>query len=296
CVDNNASGCPITPTAGTIYAVATAISAIDLAENFPTLDDTIEAGDVVALSKIEVDKTQPDIEKGLIEKSSKQYQQNILGVISTAPGILLGKDATSSKPVALSGRVPVKVSIENGEIKIGDFLTSASSTPGVAMKATKSGTIIGMALESYKSTEIGKIVVFVNPHWVFGSLNEEGLLINNEETKTNSETNNTNLGILDSFVDKIKQALSSLGLVVENGVAKVKEMVAEKITAKKAVLDKIELRDEKTQNIYCVKVVDGVLVNISGECDQVNNQPSIEEEKEITQVEPVVPVESVPSE
>ncbi|MBU1992049.1 DUF2341 domain-containing protein, partial [Patescibacteria group bacterium] len=32
CVDNNASGCPITPTAGTIYAVATAISAIDLAE------------------------------------------------------------------------------------------------------------------------------------------------------------------------------------------------------------------------------------------------------------------------
>ncbi|MBU1783002.1 hypothetical protein KKC67_02730, partial [Patescibacteria group bacterium] len=122
-------------------------------------------------------------------------------------------------------------------------------------------------------------------------LSNDGSLVNNE-----TQTNNEDLGILDSFVDKIKQALSSLGLVVENGVAKVKEMVAEKITAKKAVLDKIELRDEKTQNIYCVKVVDGVLVNISGECDQVNNQPSIEEEKEITQVEPVVPVESVPSE
>ncbi|MBU0879227.1 hypothetical protein KKH00_00260, partial [Patescibacteria group bacterium] len=291
CVDNNASGCPITPTAGTIYAVATAISAIDLAENFPTLDDTIEAGDVVSVSQTEVDKTQPDIEKGLIEKSSKQYQQNILGVISTAPGILLGKDATSSRPVALAGRVPVKVSTENGEIKIGDYLTSASSTPGVAMKATKSGTVIGMALESYNSSEIGKILIFVNPHWSFGELSNDGSLVNNE-----TQTNNEDLGILDSFVDKIKQALSSLGLVVENGVAKVKEMVAEKITAKKAVLDKIELRDEKTQNIYCVKVVDGVLVNISGECDQVNNQPSIEEEKEITQVEPVVPVESVPSE
>ncbi|MBU2081489.1 hypothetical protein KJ962_02135, partial [Patescibacteria group bacterium] len=291
CVDNNASGCPITPTAGTIYAVATAISAIDLAENFPTLDDTIEAGDVVSVSQTEVDKTQPDIEKGLIEKSSKQYQQNILGVISTAPGILLGKDATSSRPVALAGRVPVKVSTENGEIKIGDYLTSASSTPGVAMKATKSGTVIGMALESYNSSEIGKILIFVNPHWSFGELSNDGSLVNNE-----TQTNNEDLGILDSFVDKIKQALSSLGLVVENGVAKVKEMVAEKITAKKAVLDKIELRDEKTQNIYCVKVIDGVLVNISGECDQVNNQPSIEEEKEITQVEPVVPVESVPSE
>ncbi|MFH1232470.1 MAG: hypothetical protein V1651_01225, partial [Patescibacteria group bacterium] len=267
CVDNNASGCPITPTAGTIYAVATAISAIDLAENFPTLDDTIEAGDVVALSKIEVDKTQSEAEIGLIEKSSRQYQQNILGVISTAPGILLGKDATSSKPVALAGRVPVKVSIENGEIKIGDFLTSASSTPGVAMKVTKSGTIIGMALESYKSTEIGKIVVFVNPHWVFGSLNEEGLLINNEETKTNSETNNTNLGILDSFVDKIKQALSSLGLVVENGVAKVREIVAGRITT-----NEFQMVDKVTNETYCSWLENGEWVKVKGKCDAIETK------------------------
>ena len=38
--------------------------------------------------------------------------------------------------VALSGRVPVKVSTQFGDIQIGDALTS-SPIPGVAMKATQ---------------------------------------------------------------------------------------------------------------------------------------------------------------
>ncbi|MBI4039324.1 hypothetical protein HY388_00670 [Candidatus Daviesbacteria bacterium] len=50
--------------------------------------------------------------------------------------------------VALAGRVPVKVSLENGPIEKGDYLTS-SSTPGVAMKATKPGQVVGKALEPF---------------------------------------------------------------------------------------------------------------------------------------------------
>jgi hypothetical protein len=53
--------------------------------------------------------------------------------------------------VALSGRVPVKVSLENGEIKKGDYLTS-SSTPGVAMKALRPGPVVGKALEGFDSS------------------------------------------------------------------------------------------------------------------------------------------------
>jgi hypothetical protein len=64
--------------------------------------------------------------------------------------------------------VLVKVSTENGKIKPGDYLTS-SYQPGIAMKATKPGRVIGIALESFDREGIGKIKVFVNPHWWGGS-------------------------------------------------------------------------------------------------------------------------------
>jgi hypothetical protein len=72
-------------------------------------------------------------------------------------------------PVALCGRVPCKVTDENGPIERGDLLTT-SSTPGHAMKATpvrvggidvfRPGTVIGKALERHKSGK-GMIEVFV---------------------------------------------------------------------------------------------------------------------------------------
>jgi hypothetical protein len=53
--------------------------------------------------------------------------------------------------LALIGRVPVKVTTENGPIRVGDLLTS-SSLPGYAMRCTNAkqceGAIIGKALES----------------------------------------------------------------------------------------------------------------------------------------------------
>jgi hypothetical protein len=54
--------------------------------------------------------------------------------------------------LALTGRVPVKVSSENGPIRPGDLLVS-SSTAGHAMRAASNpspGTIIGKALGSLK--------------------------------------------------------------------------------------------------------------------------------------------------
>ena len=54
------------------------------------------------------------------------------------------------------------VTDENGMINQGDYLTS-SSTPGTAMKATKWGRVIGIALEPFDSNQ-GKIMMFVNPH------------------------------------------------------------------------------------------------------------------------------------
>jgi len=84
-------------------------------------------------------------------------------VVSSVPAITIGSiddNETSAVPVALSGRVPVKVNTENGPIKVGDPLTS-SSTPGVAMKATKAGAIIGTAMNDFSGEETGQILVFI---------------------------------------------------------------------------------------------------------------------------------------
>jgi hypothetical protein len=58
--------------------------------------------------------------------------------------------------------VPIKVTLENGPIRIGDLLTSASK-PGYAMKADRPGPTLGIALEGFdgKSRE-GKILCFVD--------------------------------------------------------------------------------------------------------------------------------------
>ncbi|KKQ76399.1 MAG: hypothetical protein US99_C0073G0001, partial [Candidatus Daviesbacteria bacterium GW2011_GWF2_38_6] len=168
----------------------------DVAENYPVLDEAIEAGDLVTTSDIPSDiKNKYGELQPYIEKSKLPYQNNLIGIISTKPGVLLSAN-TEGKSVALAGRVPVKVSTENGLIEAGDYLTS-SSTPGVAMKATRAGAVVGKALESFAcqatseeskpTSEVcqGKILVFVNvsfadPGNFFASLsldNEGNLII-----------------------------------------------------------------------------------------------------------------------
>ncbi len=68
--------------------------------------------------------------------------------------------------VALAGRVPVRVDASFGAIEPGDFLT-ASPIPGVAMKATGPGIVIGTALEALASGE-GTIQLFVDRGWFGG--------------------------------------------------------------------------------------------------------------------------------
>jgi polyhydroxyalkanoate synthesis regulator phasin len=65
-------------------------------------------------------------------------------------------------PVGLVGRVPTNISVENGVIRKGDFITSAAN--GKGQLATKSGPVLGIAMED--ALEDGQIDVFVNlGHW-----------------------------------------------------------------------------------------------------------------------------------
>ena len=139
----------------------------DVAEYFPTDDFELVPGDIVSV-RSSFSQTSTN---GLVERSRGEYDEQIIGVVSSAPGLKLGSDITGGnagkQPIALIGRVPVKVSLEGGMIKKGDRLTS-SSKPGIAMKATDAGRVVGIALEDYGTAEadsdVANILVFVSPH------------------------------------------------------------------------------------------------------------------------------------
>lgn len=134
---------------GVVVTMNYTSSGADLAEWYETEAD-VAAGDVVAIGD---DSFEYDSKLGL-QKSSvlakATSQSSVVGVVSTAPSETIGYDIFSTaehpQPIALAGRVPVNVSLENGDIKAGDVLT-VSSEPGRAMRSTKAGVTIGRALE-----------------------------------------------------------------------------------------------------------------------------------------------------
>lgn len=149
---------------GTLWAVHGAKSGnFDVAEKFAHHEAGLEPGDVVA-----VDPRQPE----RLIRSPGARHDHLVGVVSEKPGFELGvswETPESGVALALAGRVPVKVNLEGGEIAIGDYLTS-SAQPGIAMRAIRSGRVVGMAMQAFdgRAGGEGKIVMFVNPHWFGG--------------------------------------------------------------------------------------------------------------------------------
>ncbi len=138
----------------TVYATSSPNAAgNDYAEMFPVSNPGINAGDIVS-----VDAGVP-----VSMKLARRGDTALAGIISTAPGQTLGNiNATGMRPVALSGRVPTKVNLENGPIQIGDRI-ALSSTPGVGMKANLFDASVGIALESYDGpSSDGTITVFID--------------------------------------------------------------------------------------------------------------------------------------
>ncbi|MBI2009536.1 MAG: SH3 domain-containing protein, partial [Candidatus Chisholmbacteria bacterium] len=118
-----------------------------------------------------------------VRKSKAPYEENVLGVVSeTGTGYnsddcegdeskALGECERDGHPdwanVGMLGQIDVKVTTENGPIAVGDRLTT-SSIPGVAMKATEAGQIVGRALEAYTEadpTVVGKVWTLVSPSY-----------------------------------------------------------------------------------------------------------------------------------
>jgi hypothetical protein len=126
-----------------------------------------EPGDVVVIS------THADRR---VTRTRERYSTRVAGVYATKPGVLLtergiDEELTGLVPVGVIGVIPTKVSAENGPIRRGDILVTASR-PGHAMRATPlviqgvavypTGAILGRALEEFRGPGTGRIRVLVN--------------------------------------------------------------------------------------------------------------------------------------
>ena len=167
-----------------LYADVRSGASIDIAEYIYDTNGDTESGDIVVADPAK---------KQSVLRSSAPYQASCLGVVSTNPHLTMGMELVTDEKtgeeipgvqatrLALNGRVPVKVTDENGPIIPGDLITT-SSTPGYGMKWTlidvskakdfedlkkimaenekRRNAIIGKAVEALPSGS-GKILVLI---------------------------------------------------------------------------------------------------------------------------------------
>jgi len=133
----------------------------DFAEILPA-EDGLEPGDVLVIAS-----------DGKLARSTQANQPAVAGVYSTQPGFLGGQPMQGEKegavPLAVLGVVPVKASAENGAIRPGDLLVTAS-LPGHVMRASPitvdgvsfypSGVLVGKALQGLEK-DSGVILILV---------------------------------------------------------------------------------------------------------------------------------------
>jgi hypothetical protein len=126
------------------------VANFDLAENYAVADRSLGAGDAVALNA-----------DGKLVKAGSPEALRTLGVISTAPGLLLsnweGQDTDPVQPVALAGRVPVKLAT-GAAVVPGDALAISELESGRVRKASVGEASVGYVLSSLDNNRVEMFV------------------------------------------------------------------------------------------------------------------------------------------
>lgn len=249
----------------------TGTTTLDLAETYPF--NPICAANDSCPTQADLVCADASISNG-IKKCSANFGESILGVVSTNPGFLLGGSevgditATNTVKIALAGRVPVKVKITSGTIKIGDELTIGVED-GVAQKLVEPGEMVGVALSNFGNEnepypQTGTVMVFINPHWSVGSLTAMDIP---DELPDFSVTSTPT--ILDKFTLVIENSLQKLGLVIKNGVAKLKEIFVDKIFTKQLCVGDTCIGEQQLKDLLEKNQVVGLSSSVSD--TQLNN-------------------------
>jgi hypothetical protein len=228
------------------FLLAYKLTGADLAEIYYSKDLGLQPGTIVQVDE--------DMPPAGVKKTSGEYSKKALGIVSTKPGQVLGDANVQRDPLsksvllALSGRIPLRVSTLNGPIKAGDMITT-SSIPGIGMKATHAGQVVAKALEDFdpangkgvllpcddgSNSQCGVIMAFANltyydPQDTFASmkLDQDGhLVVGDSVVATQAETaqltsalttTTSSISSIDSRVTTLEDKYASLEAEIAHG-------------------------------------------------------------------------------
>lgn len=149
-----------------VYSAGSFDTSFGVASYVPVKDKSADDGSIISFNS------------GGYFLSKTVYDPQAVGVVSENPAVAFNIEGAGT-PVIASGNVNVKVNATNGPIKRGDPVTT-SAVPGVGMKASRSGFVIGTALDEFSSTnskEVGKINVALHFYYLsFTNKNNNNIL------------------------------------------------------------------------------------------------------------------------
>ncbi|OGM97764.1 MAG: hypothetical protein A2735_01235 [Candidatus Yanofskybacteria bacterium RIFCSPHIGHO2_01_FULL_41_21] len=143
-------------------------------------------------------------------------ENQVAGIVTATPAT---SDSVSTS-IAFSGQAIVKVSAENGAIKVGDRLALSDNQPGVAIKATTAGMTIGIAMED---AIVDRVLTLVNVgYWVPSVATVTGTTASGSGTVTVSSSGSPTdvLATLANAVMTRVQSIWASGDIIKEGISK----------------------------------------------------------------------------
>jgi len=265
---------------------------VDVAESYFSGEDLTPA-DIVAV------KFNPISPEGFsIVKATSTSP--VIGIISTRPAIYMQGDsalfggsnfsasstypAGSQAPLVLAGRVPVKVSLENGPIAIGDRI-SVSSVAGIGKKANPGEITIGIALEAYDGTTpsqtpplqggdnggIGKILVFVN----LGQPQLTAKQGTGDLASMVTASGDLNMNGFSILNVKSIVGMNGLWKIDENGNITAQSVQTQALTVGGGAASGVTIYDRSTAAPKCIYIEGGAMKVSDGACGATTNPGTI---------------------
>jgi hypothetical protein len=132
-----------------IVSVASVQAQLSIAHFVPIADARVKEGYLVSFAD------------GKYTLSREAYDSRFSGVVINNPAVLYQaqEQPANSYAIESEGSVYMYVSNQNGVVKKNDLITT-SSIPGIGMKASKSGYVVGIALEDAPADATAENVVY----------------------------------------------------------------------------------------------------------------------------------------
>ena len=224
-------------------------SGADYAEYFSTKDTNLQPGEAVC-----IDPTK----ENAVRRCQNDGDNNIMGIVSSRPSIIGNRtaaqenDPTHFAIIGMLGQVAGRVTNENGDIKVGDSLTSAS-IPGQMRKANAGESTVGIAMENFNNST-GTIQVLI-------ARRNQSLTV--EKVQQQVTDNIASLNLKDQVDNLVGQASTNLDKKLASSaseLANLQTQLADQviITNKlQAQIDELKLQNQK------YAAFDSLIANIS---------------------------------